>query len=88
MKLTTARPEAKPEPTISLNQTKPGDCIRFAHDTVEEAFKCDLFWMRLDAPEAKDRIRLVNLTHGKQIERDGDHRCIVHECELHLTVKN
>ena len=73
------------ELTIPLKSTTPGDCIRFAHDSIEDAFKCDLFWMRIDAPEAKDRIRLVNLSDGKQLERDGDHRVIIHAAELHLT---
>ena len=83
MKLTKAQP-TKTEPTIALKDTKPGDCIRFAHDTIEDAFKADLFWMRLDAPEAKDRVRLANLADGKQLERDGDHRVIVHKGALHL----
>lgn len=74
------------EPTIALKNTKPGDCIRFAHDSIEDAFKADLFYMRLEAPEAKDRARLVNLSDGKQIERDGDHRVIVHNCSLHLEI--
>lgn len=83
MKLQKAQTQ-KTEPTIALKDTKPGDCIRFAHDTLEDAFKADLFWMRLDAPDAKDRVRLVNLADGKQLERDGDHRVIVHRCALHL----
>lgn len=86
MKLTKAQPDSKPEPTVALKNTKPGDCVRFAHDSIEEAFKADLFWMRIDAPEAKDRVRLVNLADGKQMERDGDHRCVVHDCALHLNI--
>lgn len=83
MKLTKAKPDTT-EPTVALKNTSAGDCIRFAHDTLEEAFKADLFWMRIDAPEAKDRVRLVNLADGKQLERDGDHRVIVESATLHL----
>jgi hypothetical protein len=83
MKLQKA-PARKIEPTIALKDIKPGACVRFAHDTIEDAFKSDLFFMRLDAPEAKDRVRLVNLADGKQLERDGDHRVVVHTCTLNL----
>lgn len=72
------------EPTIALKDTLPGHCFRFAHDTLEDAFKSDLFWMRVEAPEAKDRVRMVNLADGKQLERDGDHRVVVHHATLHL----
>lgn len=64
------------EPTIPLKSVQPGQPIRFAHDSLEECFKNDLFWMRMDCPEVKDRVRLVNFKDGKQIERDGDHRCV------------
>lgn len=83
MKLTKSQPNKK-EPTIALKDVKFGECIRFAHDTIEDAFKADLFWLRLDAPEAKDRVRLVNLKDGKQLERDGDHRVVVHNCSLQI----
>jgi hypothetical protein len=83
MKVTKAKPNTT-EPTIKLSATKAGDCVRFQHDTLEEAFKSDLFWMVIDAPEAKGRVRLVNLADGKQFERDGDHRVVLHECELVL----
>lgn len=36
------------------------------------------------APEAKDRVRLVNLKDGKQLERDGDHRVVIHAATLRL----
>ena len=83
MKLTKSIPE-KQEPVILLKDVKSGACIRFSHDAVEDAFKTDSFWMRIEAPEAKDRVRLVNLADGKQIERDGDHRVIVHKSNLHI----
>jgi len=73
------------EVTVALKNVEPGDCIRFQHDTLEDAFKSDLFWMRLDVPELKDdRVRLANYADGKRIERDGDHRCIIHECALQI----
>ena len=76
------------EATIALKDTKYGDCLRFAHDSLEEAFKADLFWLRIAAPEteAKGRIRLANLVNGDQRERDGDHRVIVHRGALHIEV--
>ena len=84
MKLQKAQ-NKKTEPTVPLSHVKPGECVRFAHDTLEEAFKADLFFMRIEAPEVKvDRVRLVNLTDGKQLERDCDHRVIVHKGALHL----
>lgn len=61
-----------------------GECIRFAVDSFEEALQADLFWIRVDAPEAKDRIRLINSKDGKQIEKDGDHRVIVHNTSLQI----
>lgn len=71
--------------TVPLKTVKPGSCFRFAHDSLEDAFKEDLFYLKVDAPEVqKERVRFVNLSDGKQLERDGDHRVIVHECSLHL----
>ena len=74
------------EPAVLLMNTQPGDCIHFgfACDTFEDGTKNDLFWLRVDAPEAKDRIRLVNLKDGKQLERDGDHRVVTHRSTLQI----
>ena len=83
MKLTKATYDKK-EVTIPLKESKCGDCIRFAHDSFEEALKSDLFWLRIETPELKDRVRLVNLKDGKQLERDGDHRVIIENATLHL----
>ncbi len=76
----------KTEITIPLKTIAPGEVFRFAHDTIEDAFKEDLFWMKMEAPEAKDRVRMVNIKTGRQMERDGDHRCIMHCCTLSVTV--
>lgn len=73
------------EPTVLLKNVMPGNCIRFAHDSFEDALRDDLFWMRVDTPELKDRARLVNLANGKQLERDGDHRVVVHNSVLHVS---
>lgn len=83
MKLKKAKDKIE-EPTVLLKNTAPGDCIRFAHDSFEDALRSDLFWMRADAPELKDRVRLINLADGKQLERDGDHRVITHNSVLHI----
>ena len=73
------------EPTVALKDIKPGDVIRFASDTFEDALKTDSFFMRLNAPETKpDRVRLVNITDGFQIERDDFHRVVIHKATLHL----
>jgi len=84
MKIERAAEEIN-EQTIMLKNTTPGDCIRFAHDSFEDALKCDLFWLRIDSPELKERIRLVNFSSGKQIERDGDHRVITHVSKLRIS---
>lgn len=72
------------ESTIALRDSKPGDCIRFAVDSFEDAIRTNSFWLRLNAPETKDRVRLANLHDGSQLERDGDHRVIVHASVLNV----
>lgn len=74
--------------TIPLSETKPGDCIRFASDDVNDAFNHDLFWMKVDAPELKERVRLINIKDGKQIERDSVHRVIVHKASLKISISD
>lgn len=83
MKVQKSEPK-KIEPTIQLKDATPGSVVRFDHDTAEDAIRCDLFWMRIDAPELKGRVRLVNITDGKQIERDEDRRVVKHEAALHV----
>jgi len=83
MKITKAKPNKK-ELTISLKSAECGDCIRFEHDSFEDALKSDLFWIIIEAPEARGRVRLVNLSDGKQLERDDSHRVIVEKSTLHL----
>lgn len=80
------REEPKPyEPTIQLKEVKPGDVVRFDHDTFQDALTCDLFWIRVDTPELKGRVRLVNVRDGKQIERDEDRRVIIHAATLNVS---
>lgn len=73
------------EHSIALSNTKPGDVFRFAHDTVEEALKEDLFFMRINAPETK-QVRIINVTTGDQLDRDGDHRVVIHAATLQLFI--
>ena len=87
MKITKANPKT-PESTIALRDTKSGDVIRFSHDSFEAAIKSDSFFMRIEMPELKgDRFRLINISDGKSIERDGEHRVIVHNTLLHIDSK-
>jgi len=73
------------EPTVLLKEVKPGDVVRFDHDSLQDALTCDLFWLRVDAPEAaKGRVRLVNARDGKQVERDEDRRVIIHKATLYV----
>lgn len=82
MKITKATPSK--EPSIPLGEIKAGECFRFAHDTFEEALKCDSFFMRVDAPEFRDGVEIVNLSDGKKMKRDSDHRVIRHKCNLQI----
>lgn len=77
-----ARPSTVP--TIQLKDVKPGDVFRFAEDTFEEALESNLFYIRLDVPEAKDRIRAADLATGKVIERDGDRRVLPHRSTIQI----
>lgn len=70
------------EPTLPLSSIQPGEVFRFAHDSFEDALKSDLFFLRIDAPELKERVRIVNLKDGKPMERDGIHRVVKHEAAL------
>jgi hypothetical protein len=70
---------------IALKDTKAGDVIRFSFDALEEAIQESNLYLRIDAPEAKDRVRLVNLSDGKQLERDGDHRVFVHKIAIYIS---
>ena len=73
-----------PVPTIALKNVRPGEPVRFEHDSVQDALKSDLFFLKLDTPELKERCRLVNLSDGKVIERDWDHRMVVQKASLVL----
>ena len=84
MKVERIKAATPTEPVIALRDTKPGSILRFQHDSFQEALKADLFWLRLEAPEAKDRVRLANVADGKVIERDGDHRMVVVDAVLNV----
>lgn len=64
------------EDIVELKQLKPGDPFFYAVLSFHEACENTDFWMKVDAPEIKGRVRVVNLSDGRQQERDEDHRVI------------
>ena len=84
MKITQAREDVT-DVTVALKDVKPGEVLRFAHDSLEDAFKAELFYMKLETPELKgNRVRLVAISSGKVTEYDDIHRVITHVAELQL----
>ncbi len=70
--------------TVPLSSLSGGDVFRFASDSFEDALKADLFFMRLEAPELKEQVKIANLKDGKQVVRDGIHRVVKHESALRI----
>jgi len=84
MKVTEGKTEVQTI-TSALKDIKAGEVVRFSYDSIEEAFKADLFYMKLETPGANPgRVRLVNITSGKVTEYDDIHRVVTHKAELHL----
>ena len=70
------------EITVPLSSVNAGEVFRFAYDGFEDAVKDDLFFMRVEAPRLKDRVRIVNMKGGQPIERDPTHRVVKHDMTL------
>lgn len=71
---------------VALGSLAGGDVFRFATDSTTEASTTDGFWMKLDAPEIKDRARIANIRNGKVLERDTIHQVVRHDTRLHIEV--
>ena len=74
--------------TIALKDVSPGKgVVRFSHYTHQEAAENQQFWCVVNAPEVKaGRVRLFNPETGEQLERDDDHRVVVHDATLQIKV--
>jgi hypothetical protein len=76
--------EQTQEITIAIKQVQHGEVFRFQNDSYEDALKSGMFWMMLKTPELKERVRMVNLEDGSVMERDPDHRVVVHTAVIQI----
>ncbi len=77
--------EVLKDPSVNLGSVLPGKVFRFAHDNVIEAFKSDLFYMKLAAPELKGSCKIANVADGTVLVRDDCHRVIEHDASIDIT---
>jgi len=85
MRIQKTPPAAAVEPTLLLSQVSSGEVVRFATDTFEDALKTEAFYMKIDAPELKDSVMLLNIKDGKRITRDGSHRVVKHDAIISIS---
>jgi hypothetical protein len=83
MKIAKVTP-TKTDLSVPLGNLKAGDVFRFAFLTFDEALKEDAFYLVMEAPEKKDGTMVVNLSDGRSMLRDKEHRVVRHNTQLNI----